>query len=230
MLRLTAALALLSTASTQAAALAVYTFGTDGSLDRNVTSTLGGITSTTLTAGWIDTGLSGATFGESGANALWLSRSAAALATSLEAAVSSNRYLSFDLTPGAGESITIESLSLYANTVNNPNFVADTVTLQINTGSGWITHGTEVITARGGATPGQLLSYTLDTPLTGLTSPVNLRLLFYNTTGNEAGNWTEWTRIDDITVHGTLIPEPSSLLFLTSASIGCLALRKRRHP
>ncbi|WAC17927.1 hypothetical protein OVA24_11820 [Luteolibacter sp. SL250] len=164
---------------------------------------------------------SAATFGTSGANALGLFTNATT-PTTVPAAVSANSFFTFTLTPDPGTSVAFTGLSLWAN-YSGDDRSANELALQIDSGSGFQTIGTVVMNVTGAASPGKFYNI----PISGLDpveGPATFRVVMYDSAGV---TWSSFTRMDDIAVSGTIIPEPSSCLIACAAS--CLPLLRRNR-
>jgi len=201
-----------------AVTLTTFAFGTGPSAP----ATVNGVTATTISYG---SGLgtartSAATFAPSGANALGLITNAAT-PTTVADAVTANSFFTFSITPAAGTSIQLIQFSLWANYSTNQES-ANELALQINTGSGFQTIGTTTFDVTGGATGGA--QYFI--PITGfdnVTGTAQFRVVMYDSAGV---TWNLFTRIDDMTITGNIIPEPSSALLIAAVSV--LGLRRKR--
>lgn len=105
----------LSIPFTSAATLVAYDFGTDPSTLQLSHSTLhAGLTATEISKGNVDFFNSGAQLDTSSPRALGLLRTSGPLATSEATASANLRHISFTLTPQAGQSLVITSLSFRA--------------------------------------------------------------------------------------------------------------------
>ena len=219
----------------EGAALVTYGFGTTADLLLDPTTTVGGVDATALVpaGGAITLQRSGVNLGPSLANALGVSGSGL---NSTEAfAVGAGRYFSFTLTPEAGQMISLESLTMNANIGSQataPNF-----SLRMDTGSGFTTVATGLVTAESGASGTPFNAFDLDftesTPgsLSNLTGTVTFQMVFYNavTTPLPSG-WAGWVRLDDLSIHGVVspIPEPGSMM-LGLVGAGLLLTRRARR-
>jgi len=209
---------LLGFSFSSAATLATYAFGSGPS---TLPST-SGVTATAITYG---SGLgtpqtSAATFAPSGPSALGLV-TATATPTTVSAAITANSFFTFTLTPSAGSAVELTEFTFWAN-YSGDTTAANQLALQINTGSGYQTIGTTTFDVTGAASPGKFFSI----PITGLgqvTGAADFRVVMYDSAGV---NWTSFTRMDDLTINGNVIPEPSALLLLGIS--GLLPLRRRR--
>ncbi len=218
------------------AALVTYGFGTSSTdVVLDPTMTVGGMSATALSAASSAISLqrSGVALGTSSASALGVSGTGL---NSTEAfALGAGRYFSFTLTPGAGQMLSLEKLTMNANIggqATAPNF-----SIRLDTGSGFNTVATGQVTAESGAsgTPFNAfdLAFSEVTPgaLSNLTGTVTIQMVFYNavTTPLPAG-WSSWVRIDDLSIHGVVspIPEPGSMM-LGVLGAGFLLTRRTRR-
>lgn len=209
---------LLSFSFSSAATLATYAFGSGP----NTLPSTSGVTATAITYG---SGLgtpqtSAATFAPSGPSALGLV-TATATPTTISAAITANSFFIFTLTPSAGSAIELTEFTFWAN-YSGDTTAANQLALQINTGSGYQTIGTTVFDVTGAASPGKFFAI----PITGLgqvTGATDFRVVMYDSAGV---NWTSFTRMDDLTINGNVVPEPSELFLLGIG--GLLPLRRKR--
>lgn len=164
---------------------------------------------------------SAATFGTSGANALGLFTNTAT-PTTVSAAVSASSFFTFTLTPDPGTSVAFTGLSLWAN-YSGDDRSANELALQIDSGNGFQTIGTVVMNVTGAATPGKFYNI----PISGL-DPVEATATFRIVMYDGAGvTWSSFTRMDDIVISGTIIPEPSTTLLACTAACVPFVRRKR---
>ena len=126
--------------------------------------------------------------------------------------------MSFTVTPDPGYSVTYESLSLYHGSYNsNGSFK---ITYAIGAGSDVEALGATAHTAAN-ADPLTLASsdfadFTTD-------QVVTWKILIF-----ESGDPNYGNRFDDITINGTVIPEPGTICLLAMGLGGLVARRKRR--
>lgn len=219
----------------EGAALITYGFGASSTdVVLAATTTVGGVSSTPLSpaSGDITLQRSGVALGSSSASALGVSGTGL---NSTEAfAVGAGRYFTFTLTPDAGQTISLERLTMNAN-IGGPA-TAPSFSLRANTGTGFNTIATGVVTAESGSSGSPYdainLAFTESTPgaLSNLTGTVTFQMVFYNsvTTPLPAG-WSSWVRIDDLSIHGVVspIPEPSAMA-LGMMGAGALLSRRTR--
>jgi hypothetical protein len=201
-----------------AATLAQYAFANGP----DTLPTVDGVTATAISYG---SGLgtprnSTATFAPSGASALGLVTGSATPAT-IPTAIDANSSFTFTLTSIPGTSFHLTEFTFWAN-YSGDTTAANELALQIDTGSGYQTVGTSTFNVTGSAAPGKM--YTI--PITSV-GPVDgsahFRIVMFDSAGV---NWTSFTRMDDLSVHGTVIPEPSALLLLCIG--GLVPLHRRR--
>lgn len=240
--RLATLVVLLALPGLSADTLVSYTFGTNSSsVALNPTGGVHtGITASSIwsTSGFINLERSGADIAPSGPSALGLSRNvtgSTTLAHSETEAVSSNRWIAFQFAPVAGQTVTLESVSFWAN-IGSVTSSANSVAVQVRIGdstNAYTTLGTTTITHVGAAGNGGSYSVALS-GLSGITETLAIRLLFFNTDGSTT-TWSDYTRIDDLTAHGTVasvIPEPATmglvLAFISLIAVGLIRSCVRR--
>ncbi|HVJ45693.1 MAG TPA: hypothetical protein VM511_04860 [Luteolibacter sp.] len=225
------ALSALSVQGLRAATLVSYTFGTGAAADFNPTTTAGSIFSsvTAITAGsGVTLESSGVDLGGSGLRAMGVDGPNAVSSTEAFA-ISTGRFISFTLTPQVGQSFDLGSIAFRAN-IGGPN-TANEFSIQVDTGSGFNTAATGIVTAESGSTgsPRNIFNLALTPPsagaYTGITTPTTIRMVFYDTTATPA-TWDAWVRLDDIYLDSTVIPEPGSAL-LGLLGAGFLIRRRR---
>lgn len=206
-----------------AATLAVYEFGSGPD---TAPITEDGISATTITyaAGLGTPRTSAATFAPSGPNALGfdphVSDPGGTTPTNVADAISQNYHFTFTLTPAPGTSMSLTSFSLWGNYNNSAS--ANNLALQIDTGSGFTTAGLITLDTQGAASPGNSHSILLS-GYDNLDTAVTFRVIMYDTDGVR---WSSYTRLDDIAIHGDVIPEPSLAAMLLIASSSLLIRRK----
>lgn len=222
-----------------AVVLTSYNFGTNSSLVYTASSTAEGITATAISRG------SGVTFARSGVNfdgssqasALGIWQQQGSLVSSLNAAIDAQKWITLTITPDADKAVTLTSLTFHAN-IGSATTAADTVAVQISIGGGsYETYGNAVTIAGVSGTDGSNSQlYTVSFPggsgLADITESVTVRLLFYNTSASESAKWQGFTRLDDITLHGTVgvIPEPAvAASFAGLAGLGVAFFSRRRR-
>ncbi|WAC18642.1 hypothetical protein OVA24_15525 [Luteolibacter sp. SL250] len=218
------------------ASLVTYGFGTSGTdVVLDPTMTVGGVSASALAAasGAITLQRSGVTLGTSSPSALGVSGSGL---NSTEAfAIGAGRYFSFTLTPGSGQMLTLEKLTMNAN-IGGQN-TAPNFSLRLDTGSGFNTVATGLVTAESGSSGSPFnafdLAFSETTPgaLSNLTGTVTFQMVFYNAVADPLpSGWSSWVRIDDLSIHGVVspIPEPGSAM-LGLLGAGCMLARRARR-
>ncbi|MBX3740111.1 MAG: hypothetical protein KF712_03915 [Akkermansiaceae bacterium] len=202
-----------------AATLANYAFANGP----NTLPTVNGVTATAISYG---SGLgtpqtSAATFGPSGASALGLVTASAA-PTTIPAAVSANSFFTFTLTSSPGTSFLLTDFTFWAN-YSGDTTAANELALQIDTGSGYQTIGTSTFNVTGSAAPGKMYTIPINNPAP-VDGSAHFRIVMFDSAGI---NWTSFTRMDDLSVNGTVIPEPSAWLLMLCVG-GLVPLHRRR--
>jgi hypothetical protein len=216
-------------AQASAATLVLYSMGS-ASLSTAPT-TIGGVNATSLTAGsGVTFQNSGVVMGTSTARALGLSGTGVA-ATETDA-ITAGRTITFTLTATAGQALTLQTFTMNAN-LGGP-LLSPEFSVRVNTGSGFTVAGTGAITSTsaGSGTPFDAINVPLTEPTLGafsnLTGTVTVQVVFYDTT-TPAATWTDWVRMDDMAINGTVTPVPevgSALLVVSGAA---LAMMRRRR-
>lgn len=215
-------------ASVQAATI-VYNFNNASNTVANFTGTVSGADASIVTAG---------TFGASGDANVSASTDNAYLISSSSAstqagALSSTHYLTFTITPTAGQTLQLNSFNFNFGATNyaagNPDFT-NTVVIQTSAG-GLGTGGTILGTTNGTKTTGIT---TQDTPsyvaasanTQGITfnTPLTVQIRFFD----DSALGTAFNRIDDITLNVSAVPEPSAAIMTAGAAALALGIRRRR--
>lgn len=129
-------------------------------------------------------------------------------------------YISFTITPGAGISVTYESLTLWTDTAISEDDYNVDVYAVVGTGSETLLGAHAYDTPATVNEPVHFVEY--DFADFATTDVVEFRIYGYNTAAENNG-----VRYDDIIVNGTVVPEPSSLALIGGASLFLLC-RKRK--
>lgn len=223
------ALSLLTTGTSHAAALAVYDF-TAGSA--TVTSTIGA-SATDMTAGAFNDRFGTVNnVGISGSSETIFVRatstgSSTASGDGLDDAIADESYFSFSITAGAND-LTLTTLDFnywitsgaaLAYTTYVMSDLAGAYTVGNELGSGTIDPGSGVPDA-GSQVPFSIDISSLGTLAAGNTA--EFRLYFADASSGQQ----RIHRIDDVTVNGSVVPEPSTGLLAALAGLGLLARRR----
>lgn len=144
-------------------------------------------------------------------------------------AVGASRFFTFTITPDLGQQISLERLTMNAN-LGGTNLSPD-FSVRVDTGSGYNTVATGSITAQTGSHNAINLAFAEPTPgaLTNLTGTVTVQMVFYHTVTPLPGGWSEWVRMDDIAVIGTVaaVPEVGTTM-LGAAGLAFMLFRRGR--
>jgi hypothetical protein len=214
-----AGLAAFVTPSLDAAVLVNYSF-TAGSAapttqDANVTAT---------NATW--TGLSGATFSPGTGGAY-------APANAVPTSFSTGAYLSFTITADPGFTLNLDNLvfdlgagmntsgTYTVNTNVRSNAEASDFTTDLTMTPGPVTTASVSNTTGSGTT---WLTYTVDLSGTDFENLTSITFRFYPTDNQSGSN--QWARYNNITLNGSVVPEPASALLLTLSLVGLLVFRR----
>jgi hypothetical protein len=221
-------LALLAVPFARGAVLAQYNFSTIGNVE-NLTGVGDGFQAQVVAPGITATNMTDGSPG--GALIIEASKAATAppdapffrvdratiAATSAASAVANGAFATFTITPAAEMDLTDLQFDVmrgggatprgYVVRSSADNFATDLSTADLLTARPTYTH--------------------ITVPLTGasfqdLTAPIEFRLYVY---APAAGNSVDW---DNITLNGTVVPEPAGLTALSLAATGILARRRRR--
>lgn len=207
-----------------AAVLSQYTFAANSLA---ATTQASGLTAGSITnGGGLSVKQSGFNLGGTGTPALGWS-SGGSVPGSVSAALTSNQFFTFTLTPNAGQQINLTDITFYAN-IGSDVSLARSFELQVTTnGTDYSPVGGATLT-RDSTGAGAQFSYSLAS-YTNITSQTRFRFVPYDTT--ITGSWSDgsWIRLDDITVNGTVSPIPeASGIALTAVGLLGLATRRRR--
>ena len=219
--------------------LLVYDFGTSSTTYSLVASAVEDHLETSsiwFSNGFIDLARSGANLGGSNAPSLGVNRNVAAAATMAHSAAEAqekNRWIALRVAPEEGYSLSLDSLSFYANIdsmTGSANHVAAAVRIGDDAATPYTILDSVLLDNVGTTGNGKLYTITLsdDSMLQDVTDSISIRLLFYNEDGSTV-TWSQYTRIDDIALNGTLtlVPEASSSALLLS--LGALVFVRRRR-
>jgi hypothetical protein len=225
-LKVLAGLAVMSASVVSADVVAQYNF----SADLNATSSDANVTANAFTVG---AGISGS--GRSGSSQSLFARASvtdAANQISLANAITANDYFSFTVDVDAGFEMDLTSFTFDAGYTRNGSFTGKQFKTYLltsidgfNTG-GLIGSETVDATVNGGSL--QYPNGTTTISLAGaqyqdLTGSTEFRLYISDNTG--ATDYIH--RIDNVTLNGTVIPEPGTISMISAAGLGILFIRRR---
>jgi len=209
--------------SATAALIADYEFATNFDLSSSVTgvlsSTPGDVSfGAGYAAGAVSTGLGNP------ARAVFFG-SSTATAADLAAAIAADDYATFTITPDAGTPLNLTELR-FDSQINFPTSVT-TWTLYADPDSGML--GTLIDTGALAAPASPAVFETEAANLTGaallqnITTARTFRIYFHGYTSGTAA-----FRIDNIQLDGVVVPEPASLVLMTTLLVGSVMVRRRR--
>lgn len=207
----------------------VYNFDDVSGTVKKLDATISGADSAIVTAGTF--GISGdANVSASTDNAYLIASSSA---STQAGALSSTHYLTFTITPAAGQTLQLNSLSLNFGatnyTVGSPDFTNNLVIQTSIGGFGStgsvlaLTNGTKVT----GITPQNIPSYiAASANTTGITfsTPLTVQIRFYD----DSTLGTAFNRVDDITLNVVSVPEPSAAVLAATGLAFAMGVRRRR--
>ena len=207
----------------------VYNFDDVSGTVKKLEATISGSDSAIVTAG--NFGASGdANVSASTDNAYLIASSSASTPAG---ALSSTHYLTFTITPAAGQTLQLSSLSLNFGATNYAPGAADyTNNLVIQTSIGGLGTGGAVLALTNGTkTTGETLqnvpSYvaaSADTSGITFSSALTVQIRFYD--GSSSGQ--AFNRVDDITLNVVSVPEPSAAVLAATGLAFAMGVRRRR--
>lgn len=151
---------------------------------------------------------------------------------SLANAITANDYFQFSLTPDSGYSVNLTSLTVdwggQAGSLNSFTFnYGLTSSVDGHTASDVIGIGSRAVSGTPATFGPQSLSLSA-AKFQGLSAPVTFRLYFYATDIVGTDSWNKIGRVDNITLNGAVIPEPSTYA-LFGIGLGALMILRRRR-